>query len=51
MPLPNYWSNFLGLPENKADLARFLSEELLAKAPPDKEVVAAGCFADEQEVE
>ena len=31
VPLPKCWSNFLALPENKADLARFLSEELLHK--------------------
>lgn len=50
VPLPQSWSNFLALPENKADLARFLSEELLANSPHDKEVVAAGGFADEQVV-
>ena len=51
MPLPNSFSNFLALQENKADLAQFLSEERLANAPHDKEVVVAGGFADDQEVE
>ena len=37
--LPKSWSNFLALPENKADLARFLSQELIANAPPQKEIV------------
>ena len=50
VPLPNSWMNFIALPENKTDLSRFLSEELLANAPNDKEVVVAGGFADEQEV-
>lgn len=46
VPLPNSWANFIALPENKADLARFLAEELLAGAPNDKLVVVAGCFED-----
>ena len=50
MPLPNSWSNFIALSENKADLARFLSEELLANAPCNKEIVVAGGFEDEREV-
>ena len=50
MPLPNYWSNFLTLPKNKADLISFLSEELLANSPNDKEVVGGGGLADEQKV-
>jgi len=40
----------LSLPENKADLADFLLEELCLQAPADKEVVVGGGFRDEQEV-
>eukprot|EP00795_Rhopilema_esculentum_P002441 gene2440-biopygen11452 len=47
VPLPKFWSNFLALPENKADLARFLSEELLRQATEDKEIVTAGGFINE----
>jgi hypothetical protein len=50
VPLLTNWSNFLALPENKADLARFLSHELLAQAPANKEIVVAGGFHDEREV-
>lgn len=50
VPLPDSWSNFIALPANKADLARFLSEQLLEHAPSDKEVVAAGGFENEEEV-
>jgi hypothetical protein len=50
VPLPNSWINFIALPENKADLARFLSEELLAHAPGDTEIVVAGGFDDEREI-
>ena len=42
VPLPKNWTNFLSLPENKADLADFLSEELCLQAPTDKEVVVGG---------
>lgn len=37
--------------ENKADLARFLSHQLLLQAPRNKTVVGAGGFADEEHVE
>ena len=37
------------LPENKADLARFLSEQLITRAPESKEIVTAGGFRDELE--
>ena len=47
VPLPKCWSNFLALPENKADLARFLSEELLRQTPEDKEIVTVGGFINE----
>ena len=44
------WSNFMALSENKADLARFLSEQLITRAPESKEIVTAGGFRDELEV-
>ncbi len=50
VPLPKNWENFMALPANKSDLARFLSEEVLANAPHDKEIVVAGGFVDEVEV-
>lgn len=37
--------------ENKADLARFLSHQLLLQAPQNKTVVVAGGFTDEEQVE
>ena len=40
VPVPNNWSNFLALSENKADLARFLSEHLIENAPQDKVIVS-----------
>ena len=46
MPLPSSWPHFLALPENKAVLARFLSEHLITNAPPDKVIVVAGGFND-----
>ena len=49
VPLPHSWPNFLALPDNKPDLARFLSEHIIVNAPPDKVVVAAGRFVDETE--
>jgi len=51
VPLPHGWPNFLVLPGNKSDLARFLSEHIIVKASPDKVVVAAGGFVDEREVQ
>ena len=50
MSLLFIWQNFSALPENKADLARILSEQLITKTPPDREIVVAGGFADELEV-
>lgn len=50
VPLPHSWSNFLALPENKSDLARFLSEHIIVNAPQGKVVVAAGGFEDERDV-
>ena len=50
VPLPKNWSNFMALSENKADLARFLSEQLITRASESKEIVTAGGFRDELEV-
>ncbi|KAJ7376783.1 hypothetical protein OS493_032517 [Desmophyllum pertusum] len=41
-PLPASWSNFLALDDNKADLARFLSEKLLAGDPSNKIIIVSG---------
>ena len=41
VPLPHNWANFIALPENKADLANFLSNELIHRAPNEKLVVVA----------
>ncbi|KAL8570386.1 hypothetical protein ACOMHN_035804 [Nucella lapillus] len=51
VPLPAKWDNFLAHQENKADLARFLSQQLILKAPNDKTVVAAGGFSNEVRAE
>ncbi len=37
----------MALPTNEADLTRFLSEEVLANAPHDKDIFVTGGFADE----
>ncbi|CAH3185140.1 unnamed protein product [Porites lobata] len=50
VPLPRSWSTFLALDENKADLARFLSEKLLAGAPVNKIIIVSGGFQDEDTV-
>jgi len=51
VPLPVSWSNFTALPENKADMALFLSiMELMGQAPEDKMFVTGGRFLDEQDV-
>ena len=42
VPFPNNWTNFLSFPDNKADLAHSLSEELCIQTPDDKEIVFAG---------
>jgi len=41
----------VGMSENNKDLTCFLSNELIGVPPPDKRVVAAGGFADEERVE
>ena len=51
VPLPNSWSNFLALPENKENLAKFLSEHLIANAPQEKVIVVAGGFSDRKEAQ
>ena len=52
IPLPYSWRNFLALlPDNKSDLARFLSEHIIVNETPDKVVVAAGGFLDERELQ
>ena len=38
-------------PENKADLANFLSQQLILKAPVNKCIVVSGGFTDEERVE
>ncbi len=50
VPLPKNWANFMASTDNKADLARFLSESLISQAPNDKDVIVAGGFLDEQDV-
>ncbi len=51
VPLPKNWSSFLALSENKADLARFLSEEAMKYDFGSLEVVVAGGFVDETHAE
>ena len=51
VPLPVNWDNFLALPENKADLARFLSQQLMQNSPKDKCIIVAGGFENEEEVQ
>ncbi len=50
VPLPSNWQAFLVLGDNKADLARFLSEELITMAPEHKVIVVSGGFKEEEEV-
>lgn len=51
VPLPQEWDNFITHAENKADLARLLSQQLVLKAPANKTIVVAGGFSDEEQVE
>ena len=39
VPLPNDWTHLMALSDNKADYARFLSEELIMQAPEGKEII------------
>ena len=42
VPLLRSWSNFLALDVNKADVARFLSENILVGAPVSKIIISPG---------
>ena len=49
VPLPQVWSNFIASDENKADLARFLTEIIMTKGtdlPQQCELVTGGRFSD-----
>ena len=48
VPLPTDWSNFLGLDDNKADLAVLLSmsNKIVNHSPSGKTVVVGGGFTD-----
>ena len=50
VPLLMSWYKFLPLDENKADLARFLSEKILAGAPVTKIIIVSAGFHDEDTV-
>ena len=50
VPLPNDWTHFMELSDNKADYARFLPEELIMQAPEGKEIVVSGEFVDELDI-
>ena len=39
VPLPHDWQGFRSVPENKAGLALFLSDEIIQRVPVDKFVV------------
>lgn len=47
LPLPEKWENFIAHQDNKADMAHFLSQQLILRAPANKTIVAAGGFNDE----
>ncbi|MES9880098.1 MAG: hypothetical protein ABW185_04375 [Sedimenticola sp.] len=51
VPVPANWTDFLAVPDNKADLACFLSKHLIDHAPADKTVVVAGGFRTADEVQ
>jgi hypothetical protein len=44
VPLPNKWTDFLALPDNKRDLSIFLSNALIEAASDGKTLVVAGGF-------
>jgi len=46
-----HWDNFIAHSQNKADLARFLSQQLMIQAPSNKTIVVAGGFSNELQVE
>jgi len=47
VPLPEKWQNFLAMPENKADLAAFLSIQLSTATYGDVDLIVAGGFVEE----
>lgn len=51
VPLPKNWNNFLALSENKSNLSRFLSQEIIRQGISHTEVVVAGGFENETEVQ
>ena len=54
MPLPQVWDQFIAMKENKADLAHFLTQYMLAlgeNLPVDCELISAGGFRDPQKAE
>lgn len=51
VPLPAEWDTFIAHPENKRNLAKFLSQQLMLQAPANKTVVVSGGFVDEEHVE
>ena len=51
VPLLMSWYNFLALDQNKADLARFLSEKIVAGAPVSKMIIVSAGFLDEDTVQ
>ena len=51
VPLPQKWDNFITLSENKVDLAKFLCEQQLLRAPTNKVLIASGGFIEEDHVE
>ena len=51
IPIPVKWENYMAHTENKEDLAKFISREVLINAPEDKIIVIAGDFSDPTKVE
>ena len=53
VPMVVSWKQFIDLPENKANLAQFLSEQLMlrSKTLPGYEVVVSGGFLDTKSVQ
>ena len=50
VPLPQDWNSFLSEPQNKADLALYLSHKLMDFAPEEKCVITGGGLAQAEEV-
>ena len=46
VPLPNNWSNFISLGENKHDLSELLTKQIILQSPENKVVVVAGGLRD-----